>query len=74
MSDLDVALSGADLAVVQTEWDEYRALEPDRLTSLMARALVVDARRALDADTMERGGVTYLGVGYPARDAGDLNR
>ncbi len=64
-SDLDEALSGADLAVVQTEWDEYRRLEPSRLTRLMATPVVVDARRALDPEAMEREGVTYLGVGYP---------
>jgi UDPglucose 6-dehydrogenase len=63
--DLGGALSGADLALVQTEWDEYRALEPSYLVSVMARPVVVDARRALDPSSMERGGVTYLGVGHP---------
>lgn len=63
--DLDEALRDADLAVLQTEWDEYRSLTADRLGSLMKRAVVVDARRALDPETMERGGVAYMGVGYP---------
>ncbi|UCC94103.1 MAG: UDP-glucose/GDP-mannose dehydrogenase family protein, partial [Thermoplasmata archaeon] len=63
--DLDMALSGSELAVVQTEWAEYRTLEPGRIVSAMARPVVVDARRALDPEEMERGGVTYLGVGLP---------
>lgn len=63
--DLDEALRDADLALVQTEWDEYRALAPARLRSLMARPCILDARRALDPIAMVEGGVTYLGVGYP---------
>jgi UDPglucose 6-dehydrogenase len=67
VSELDDALRGAELLIVQTEWEEYRRLRPERLVSLMARPVVVDARRALDPVLMERGGVTYLGVGYPSR-------
>jgi UDPglucose 6-dehydrogenase len=63
--DLDEALEGAEVAIVQTEWDEYRALEPHHLVAVMARPVVVDARRVLDPGAMERGGVTYLGVGHP---------
>jgi UDPglucose 6-dehydrogenase len=64
-TDLDEALRDADLAILQTEWDEYRSLTADRLGSLMKSAVVVDARRALDPETMEAGGVAYMGVGYP---------
>ena len=63
--DLDEALRGAELLIVQTEWEEYRRLRPERLVSLMTRPVVVDARRALDPVLMERGGVTSLGVGFP---------
>jgi UDPglucose 6-dehydrogenase len=66
VSDIDDALEGADLAIVQTEWREYRDLRPERLVGTMARPVVLDARRALDPSEMERGGVTYLGVGYPS--------
>ena len=63
---LDAALEGAEVAVIQTEWEDYRTLERRHLVSVMARPVVVDARRALDPGVMERGGVTYLGVGHPA--------
>jgi UDPglucose 6-dehydrogenase len=63
--DLQEALEGAELALVQTEWEEYRTLEPGYLVSVMARPVVVDARRMLDPLAMEKGGVTYLGVGHP---------
>jgi len=66
VADLDKALAGAEVAVVQTEWEDYRKLDPGHLVRVMSRPVVVDARRALDPTTMERGGVTYLGVGLPA--------
>jgi UDPglucose 6-dehydrogenase len=62
---LTEALSGAEVAVIQTDWEEYRQLEPGRLVEVMARPVVVDGRRALDPGTLRRGGVTYLGVGLP---------
>lgn len=62
---LDEALEGAEVAIIQTEWDVYRTLDPGHLVSIMARPIVVDARRALDAGLMEGGGVSYLGVGHP---------
>lgn len=64
--DVSSALEGAEAAIIQTEWREYRELGPDRFVSLMARPLVVDGRRALDPEKMRRGGVTYLGIGHPA--------
>lgn len=65
VDELDDALGGAEVVVVQTEWEEYQALDPAHLVSVMARPVLVDARRALDPSKMERGGVTYLGVGHP---------
>jgi UDPglucose 6-dehydrogenase len=65
VDELDDALEGADVVVVQTEWEEYQSMDPAHLVSVMARPVLVDARRALDPIRMERGGVTYLGVGHP---------
>ncbi|MCK5413798.1 MAG: UDP-glucose/GDP-mannose dehydrogenase family protein [Thermoplasmata archaeon] len=65
VDELDDALEGAVVVVVQTEWEEYQSLDPAHLVSVMARPVLVDARRALDPLKMERGGVTYLGVGHP---------
>jgi UDPglucose 6-dehydrogenase len=66
-ADVGTAISGADAVVIQTEWDEYKALEPSELVRRMAPSpVVVDARRALDPEAMVAAGVRYLGVGYPA--------
>jgi len=63
---LDEVLSGANAAVIQTEWDEYRQLGPEELVSEMAppRA-IVDARRTFDPYMMLSAGVAYWGVGVP---------
>jgi len=58
-------LREADVAVIQTEWEEYRTMDPLMLQRLMARPCVVDARRALDPHAMRGAGVAYWGVGYP---------
>jgi UDPglucose 6-dehydrogenase len=54
------------MAIIQTEWEEYTGLTPERLIRTMARPIVVDARRALDPVTMVTGGVRYQGVGWPS--------
>lgn len=42
------ALAKADMAVIMTEWDEYRRLPLSSFTSLMSSALVLDTRNIID--------------------------
>jgi UDPglucose 6-dehydrogenase/GDP-mannose 6-dehydrogenase len=58
VADLEVALRGADAVVIVTRWDEYERL-PDLLADLDRPPLVVDGRRMLAADRLER----YAGIG-----------
>jgi UDPglucose 6-dehydrogenase len=59
---LQAALSGADLAVIQCDWQEYRRAPPSSWGGLRL-SLVVDARRTLDPDRLKRVGVRYVAVG-----------
>lgn len=61
------ALEGADILVVMTEWNEFRALAPVRLAELMAGRVIVDLRNIYDPDAMRAAGFRYFGVGrgYP---------
>jgi UDPglucose 6-dehydrogenase len=60
------ALEEAAVAVIQTEWGEYKDIEPAKWASLLrAPPIVVDARRTLDPVGMASAGVTYYGVGWP---------
>ncbi len=57
------ALSDADAVVVCTEWDEYRAMTPQRLGELLRGDVVVDARAVWDADALAAAGLTVAAVG-----------
>jgi UDPglucose 6-dehydrogenase len=57
------ALEGADCAVIITEWDEFRALDLDRVRQVMNRPLVVDLRNIYKPDELRSRGFTYLSVG-----------
>jgi UDPglucose 6-dehydrogenase len=57
------ALSGADAAVLVTEWPEFLALDWARIGTAMARPLVLDGRNVLDADALRRAGFQYIGIG-----------
>jgi UDPglucose 6-dehydrogenase len=59
------ACRGAQVAVVLTEWDEFRAIDFQKLFDLMAQASVVDARNLLDPAALRRIGFTYTGIGRP---------
>jgi UDPglucose 6-dehydrogenase len=57
------ALEGAHALVVCTEWDEYRALRPERIAQLLEYPIVVDARNVWDADELRAQGLTVASVG-----------
>src|SRR5207244_248784 len=44
------AVTGADAAVIVTEWDELRALATEETRRLMRQALIVDGRNLLDPE------------------------
>jgi len=58
------ALEGAHAAVVVTEWEEVRGLDPLKAASLMRDPkLIVDGRNALDAAALREAGLLYRGFG-----------
>jgi len=57
------AIAGADAMVIVTEWNEFRALDLERVKGLMKRPLVVDLRNIYSASDMEDAGFEYHGVG-----------
>lgn len=64
--DAEAALRGAELAVLATEWQEFRNLTPARLKSLLAAPLLVDLRNIYDPAAMADAGFTYVSIGRPA--------
>ena len=63
--DLLEAVSGADAAVVVTEWNELRSLPRAEVRSAMRIPLIVDGRNFLDPETVRQAGFAYEGIGRP---------
>ena len=60
------AVTGADALVVVTEWNEFRALSPERLKAAMRGDVVVDLRNVYDPAGMTAAGFAYHGIGRAA--------
>jgi UDPglucose 6-dehydrogenase len=56
---------GADALVIVTEWEQFRALDLERLRDLMACPVLVDLRNIYRPDDMNRLGFAYASVGRP---------
>jgi UDPglucose 6-dehydrogenase len=57
---------GADALVIATEWEQFRALDLERLRDLMACPVVVDLRNVYRPEEMQKHGFVYTGVGRPS--------
>ncbi len=56
-------LTGADCAVILTEWNEYRNLDLPRAFSLLRTPILFDTRNVLDPADARAAGFTYSGTG-----------
>ncbi|OCC05919.1 UDP-glucose 6-dehydrogenase [Labrys sp. WJW] len=56
-------LDGADVAVIVTEWDEFRALDLERVKNLLTRPVIVDLRNIYRLEDMKRHGFRYESIG-----------
>jgi UDPglucose 6-dehydrogenase len=57
------AATGADALIVITEWNDFRALAPSRLSELMRGRLVMDLRNVFDPAAFAEAGLEYRGIG-----------
>jgi UDPglucose 6-dehydrogenase len=55
--------AGADFVVLATEWNEFRALDLQRLSRGLSSKTMVDLRNVYDPQAMREAGWTYTGVG-----------
>jgi len=63
-----VAAEGAHAIVIATEWEQFRALDLDRLKTVMAQPVIVDLRNIYRADEMKRAKFKYVAVGRAGVD------
>jgi UDPglucose 6-dehydrogenase len=57
------AVSGADAAVIVTEWPELKELAREDVRAAMRHPLIVDGRNLLDPQRVRAAGFAYEGVG-----------
>jgi UDPglucose 6-dehydrogenase len=57
------AAEGADAVVIATEWEQFRALDLQRLRKVMARPVIVDLRNIYRPDEMKRANFRYIAIG-----------
>jgi UDPglucose 6-dehydrogenase len=55
--------SGADALLLVTEWDEFRALDLERLADMMRSRILVDLRNVYAREEVARSGFHYVNIG-----------
>ena len=60
------ACTGADATVIVTEWDAFRALDLNRLATIVNQPILVDLRNIYRRDEVTRAGFTHHSVGLPS--------
>jgi len=61
------AAEGADIAVVLTEWNEFRAVSLSALGEKMRGTVLVDLRNIYRPGHARRAGLTYVSIGRPGK-------
>jgi UDPglucose 6-dehydrogenase len=62
-SDPYEAITGADVVLILTEWDQFRALDLDKVKLLLKTPIVVDLRNVYRPDDMRARGFKYSSIG-----------
>ena len=63
------AVTGADVVVILTEWNQFRALDLARIQGLVRNPVLVDLRNVYEPDAMRAAGFTYTCVGRGTKGA-----
>jgi UDPglucose 6-dehydrogenase len=66
------AVTGADAAVIVTEWDELRSLASDEVREAMRGPVIVDGRNLLDPELVRERGFVYEGIGRASSSLAEL--
>jgi UDPglucose 6-dehydrogenase len=60
------AMTKADAVVIMTEWNEFRALDFDKMRELLNRLCMIDLRNIYLPSHMQDQGFDYISVGRPS--------
>ena len=59
------ALQNANAAVILTEWNEFRGLDPEKVRTVMKNPIVIDLRNLYKINDMRQAGILYYSLGRP---------
>ena len=62
-ADAYAAAEGADVVVIATEWDAFRALDFERLGGIVRQRIIVDLRNLYRPQDVARQGFVYHSLG-----------
>ena len=57
------ACTGADAVVLMTEWNQYRALDLEKIRTVMKEPVFIDLRNVYEPEKLESEGFRFTGVG-----------
>jgi UDPglucose 6-dehydrogenase len=69
--DAYAAAAAAHALVIVTEWDEFRALDLEKIAASMRGRVLVDLRNVYDREEAEEAGLVYYGIGRGKVTAGE---
>lgn len=59
------AATGADALLILTDWEEFTALDLERLRQELRHPIIIDGRNLYSLEEMKRQGFSYVSVGRP---------
>ena len=64
------AMEGADALAILTEWNEFRAVDFERVKSLLKTPIIVDLRNVYEPAALAAAGFRYTSIGRPHSSEG----
>ncbi len=58
-------IDGADIAVILTEWDQFRALDLDRVATALNDKVLIDLRNIYPLEEVAQSALRYFSIGRP---------
>lgn len=62
-TDAERLADGCDALVLVTDWAQFRSLDFEKMSKLMANPVIIDGRNFLDREALESIGFRYVGIG-----------
>lgn len=60
---IEEALENSDVAVILTEWDEFKKMDVEKVSSMTSTNTIIDLRNLFDPKAMAQKGINYQSIG-----------